>query len=126
VEVLPLDTNRGPSFPGRQVRLGFRKPTLSTCSDEVLAALAHLTAKSSKQVFTVSEVFDKMVESGTTYAEGTVFKTMQTMKVPATRPPYTRLERVGRQGFRLKEVLRDNGSDNEYRRERPEMLAPDS
>ena len=60
--------------------------------------------ESSKQVFTVRVVFDKMVECGTTYEEGTVFKTMQRMKEPPTRPPYTCLERVGRQGFRLAEA----------------------
>jgi hypothetical protein len=69
VEALPPDTNRGPSFPGRQICLGFRKPALSTCRDEVVAALTRLTAKSSKQVFTVLEVFEKMTECGTTYAE---------------------------------------------------------
>jgi hypothetical protein len=56
---------------------------------------------------------------------GTVFKTMQRMKEPPGRPPYTCLERVGKQGFRLKEVLRGNRSDK-HRRERPEMPAPDS
>ena len=103
MEVLPPDTNRGPSFPGRQVRLGFRKPALSTCRDAVLAAITSLSAKSRKEVFTVREVFDEMTGSGTTYAEGTVFKTMQRMKEPPTRPPYTRLERIDRQGFRLLE-----------------------
>jgi hypothetical protein len=106
VEVLPPDTNRGPSFPGRQVRLGFRKPALSTCRDEVLAALTTLSVESSKQVFTVRDVFEKMAKCGTTYAEATVFKTMQRMKEPTTRLPYTRIERVGRQGFRLVELLR--------------------
>ena len=105
MEVLPPDTNNGPSFPGRQVRLGFRRPALSTCRDEVLAAITSLSAESSKQVFTVREVFDKMAECGTTYAESTVFKTMQRMKVSPTRPPYTRLERVDRHGFRLLEPL---------------------
>jgi hypothetical protein len=42
-----------------------------------------------------------MLATGTSYAETTVFKTMQRMKAPAERPPYTRLERVGREGFRL-------------------------
>ncbi len=41
-----------------------------------------------------------MTECGTTYAESTVFKTMQRMKAPEG-PAYTRLDRVGRQGFRL-------------------------
>jgi len=63
VEVLPPDTNRGPSFPGRQVRLGFRKPALSSCRDEVLAAITGLTAKSRQLVFTVREVFDEMTRS---------------------------------------------------------------
>jgi hypothetical protein len=105
VEV-PLHTNRGPSFPGRQVRFGFRKPALSTCRDEVLAALTTLSAESSKRVFTVREVFEKMAECDTRYAEATVFKTMQRMKEPSTRPPYACLERVGRQGLRLVGALR--------------------
>jgi hypothetical protein len=105
VEVLPPDTNRGPTFPGRQFRLGFRRPALSTCRDEVLAAITSLSGAPRKQVFTVREVFDRMAECGTTYAEGTVFKTMQRMKEPPTRPPYMRLERVDRQGFRLLEPL---------------------
>jgi hypothetical protein len=46
-----------------------------------------------------------MTGYGTTYAERTVFKTMQRMKEPPTRPPYMRLERVDRQGFRLLEAL---------------------
>jgi hypothetical protein len=106
LEVLPPDTNRDPSFPGRQIFLGFRKPAISTCRDEVLAALTRLSAESSKQVFTVREVFDKMTECGTIYAESTVFKTMQRMKEAPGRPPYTRLQRVGRQGFRLVELER--------------------
>jgi hypothetical protein len=40
-----------------------------------------------------------MVTAGTTYAESTVFKTMQRMKAPPTRPPYIRLERSGPEGF---------------------------
>ena len=43
---------------------------------------------------------------GTIYAESTVFKTMQRMKEAPGRPPYTRLQRVGRQGFRLVELER--------------------
>jgi len=105
VEVLPPDTNRGPTFPSRQFRLGFRRPTLSTCRDEVLAAITSLSGAPRKQVFTVREVFDRMAECGTTYAEGTVVKTMQRMKEPPTRPPYLRLERVDRQGCRLLEPL---------------------
>jgi hypothetical protein len=115
VEVLPPDTNHGPSFPGRQIHLGFRRPALSACRDEVLAAITGLSANSSKQVFTVREVFNEMTGCGAAYAESTVFKTMQRMKEPPARPPYTHLERVGRQGFRLKAVLRENGSRNPRR-----------
>jgi len=71
----------------------------------VTEAVTSLSAESSKQVFTIREVFNKMAEFGTTYAEGAVFKTMQRMKEPPTRPPYTRLERVDGQGFRLLERL---------------------
>jgi len=53
VEVLPPDTNRGPTFPGRQFRLGFRRPALSTCRDEVLAAITSLSGAPRKQVLDV-------------------------------------------------------------------------
>lgn len=42
-----------------------------------------------------------MTARGTSYAEPTVFKTMQRMKDTPVRPPYERLERVGRAGLRL-------------------------
>jgi hypothetical protein len=42
-----------------------------------------------------------MMLAGTAYAEATVFKTMQRMKEPPVRPPFVRLERLGRAGFRL-------------------------
>ncbi|MHB1488081.1 MAG: hypothetical protein ACYCZM_11080 [Acidimicrobiales bacterium] len=98
---MPPDPNRGLSFPGRWVRLGGRKAALPACRDEVLEALEALSARSGRQVFTVREVFVKMAECGTRYAVSTVLKTMQRMKEPPTRPPYTHLERVGRQGFWL-------------------------
>jgi hypothetical protein len=59
----------------------------STCRDEVLGAITSLSVKSCKQQFMVRQVFDEMTGSGTAYAEGTVFKTMQPMKRPPTRPP---------------------------------------
>lgn len=101
VEVVPPDPNRGSSLAGRWVRLGGRKTALPACRDEVLAALEALSARSGRQVFTVREVFVEMAEGGTGYAESTVLKTMQRMKEPPTRPPYTHLERVARKGFRL-------------------------
>jgi hypothetical protein len=63
----------------------------------VLAALSALA----QQTFTVREVYGEMTVRGTLYAEPTVFKAMQRMKETPVRPPYERLERVGREGFRL-------------------------
>ncbi len=105
VEMVPPDTNRGPSFAGEPVRLGGRKATLPTCRDEVLSALVVLSERAGKrggeQIFTVRQVHAEMVAKGTKYAQVTVFKTMQRMKEEPVRPPYGRLERVGRQGFQL-------------------------
>ena len=100
--VVPPNTNRGPSFTGRPVRLDGRKPGwLPVCRAEVLAAFAALSARSGRQLFTVREVYAEMRECGTSYAEATVSKTMQRMEELPTRLPYVRLERVGRRGFRL-------------------------
>jgi len=49
----------------------------------------------------VREVYEEMVARGTVYAEPTVFQTMQSVKNTTARPPYERLEHVGREGFRL-------------------------
>ena len=54
-----------------------------------------------REVFTVREVYAEMVAQGTAYVESTAYITMQRMKEPAVRPPYARLERVGKQGFRF-------------------------
>lgn len=104
VEVMPPDTNHRSSFAGQRLRLGGRKPAASSCRDEVVAALARLAALDRKQVFTVREVYAEMMATGTSYAESTVFKTMQRMKGLAGRSPYARLERVGKEGFRLLNV----------------------
>lgn len=66
-----------------------------------MGAVCALTERTEKQVFTVREVYAEMLAQGTSYAEPTVFKTMQRMKVPPGRPPHTRFDRVGREGFRL-------------------------
>ena len=63
-----------------------------------------LSARDSKQVFTVREVNVEMQATGSSYAESTVFKTMQRMKEPAARPPYAQLERGATGGFRLLRV----------------------
>jgi hypothetical protein len=107
---MPPDKNRSPSFAGQAIRLGGRKSVAPTCRDEVLAALAALEMRAAGRVFTVREVYAEMVATGTRYAELTVFKTMQRMKVLSTRPPYARLERVGGQGFRLADETSTNRS----------------
>jgi hypothetical protein len=53
------------------------------------------------QVFTVRDVLTEMCAAGTKYEKSTVFKTMQRMKAAMERPPFVRLERAGRNGFRL-------------------------
>ena len=99
--MVPPDTNRSPNVPGREIQLGGRKPSASSCRDEVVAALSALAARDTRSLFTVRNVYTEMVAGGTRYAESTVFKTMQRMKEPAVRPPYTRLERIAREGFRI-------------------------
>jgi hypothetical protein len=101
---MPPDTNRGSSFAGQRLQLGGRKPAGSSCRDEVVAALAVLAARDGKQAFTVREVYVEMLATGTSYAESTVFKTMQRMREPAARPPYAELERGTTEGFRLLRV----------------------
>lgn len=98
--MVPPDTNPSPSFAGQPVRVGGRKPTASSCRDEVLAALYAQSARTGSQAFNVREVFAEMLDRGTLYAEPTVFKTVQRMKATPLRPPYARLERVGTKAFR--------------------------
>lgn len=100
--MVPPNTNRGPGFAEQPVRLGGRKPVASSCRDEVVVALEAFVARNGKQVFTAHEVYAEMQASGTAYAERTVLKTMQRMKEPPVRPPFVRLDRGGRAGFRLK------------------------
>lgn len=66
----------------------------------MLVALSALVERNGRQAFTVREVYAEMTARGTSYAEPTVFKTMQRMKERPVRPPYAYLERVGREGFR--------------------------
>ena len=74
VEMVPPDTNRGPSVAGREIRLGGRKPSASSCRDEVVAALCALTAPDTRSLITVREVYTEMVAGGTRYAESTVLR----------------------------------------------------
>ena len=101
MEVRPPDTNRGPSVGGGWIRLGDRKLAGGSCRDEVVAAIRLLAERTGQQVFTVPEVYAEMVAAGTGYAESTVFKTIQRMKVPPERPPFVRLQNVEPCGFRL-------------------------
>jgi hypothetical protein len=98
---MPPNTNRGPAVGGGWVRLGGRKLAAGSCRDEVVAALESLQALPGADVVTVRDVYAEMMRAGTRYAESTVFKTMQRMKSPPERPPYIRLERAGREGFRV-------------------------
>lgn len=101
MEMVPPDTNRRSSFAGQRFRLGGRRPAARSCPDEVVAALSGLAILDGKQVFTVREVYEQMLTTGTSYTESTVFKTMQRMKAPPARPPYVQLERVATGGFQL-------------------------
>jgi hypothetical protein len=94
------DTNRGPTVPGGWVRLGGRRPVEAACRDEVAASLGVLWDRTGQQVFTACEVYAEMLAAGTRFAESTVFKTMQRMKVPAGRAPWIVLEQTGA-GFRV-------------------------
>jgi len=98
---MPPNTNRGPTLAGGWFRLGGRKPAEARCRDEVLAALGRLGDRTGQKVFTVRSVYAEMLAAGTAYAESTVFKTMQRMKDPPKRAPYVRLERAGKEGFRI-------------------------
>jgi hypothetical protein len=71
-----------------------------SCRDEVAATLAELQDRTGQQVFTVREVCGEMLAAGTSYAESTVFTTMQRMKAQAGRAPWIILEQTGG-GFRL-------------------------
>lgn len=101
VEMAPPDTNRRPSIAGQAIRLGGRAPAAASCRDEVLAALSALAERSGRQTFTVRQVYGERAARGTSYTEPFVFKTIQRMKEAPVRPPHERLERVGREGFRL-------------------------
>ena len=98
---MPPNTNRGPSIGGGWVRLGARKLAGGSCRDEIVAAIQVLEGRRGGQVFTVREVYAVMAAAGTRYVESTVFRTMERMKAPPERAPFIRLERAGREGFRL-------------------------
>jgi hypothetical protein len=78
-----------------------RKRTLPNCRDEVLIALEMLIAEHGDRPFPAREIYTRMLELGTTYAELTAYTAMQRMKLPDPRMPGVELARVGRQGFRL-------------------------
>ena len=101
MEVMPPDTNRGPTVAGGWVRLTGRMPADGSCRAEVAAAVSVLSARDGRSAFTVRDVYGQMVAAGTVYAETTVFKTMQRMKEAPKRPPMIQLERVAGDGFRI-------------------------
>jgi len=74
---------------------------VSKCRHEIAAALVGLTERTGEGAFTGGQIYAEMVSAGTEYSKSAVLKTLQRMKEAPIRPPYERLERVGRSGFRL-------------------------
>jgi hypothetical protein len=85
LEAVAPDPNHRPSLVGPQVQLGAPKTAMSSCREEVLAAVAILCRHSGDRVCTVREGYAERVEGGTEYPEVTVFKTMQRMLEPPTQ-----------------------------------------
>jgi len=106
-EVMPPNTNRGPSVGGGWIRLGARKLAGGSCRDEVVAALHVLCARTGTQMFTVRDVYAEMLAAGTAYAESTVFKMMQRMKEAPKCPPTVQRERAEPDGFRVVDAYAD-------------------
>jgi len=96
---MPLHTNTRLVVPGPVLPLRERKPSRPTCRDEVLAAISRLMERTGDDAFSVARVFAEMSRVGTRYKESAVYKTMQRMKTACDEGC---LERVGRQGFRLR------------------------
>ncbi len=67
-----------------------------------------LMERTGEEVFTVTRVFTEMGSVGNSYKHSAVYKTMQRMKAPDHRSAIA-LERVGRQGFRLRTGAGDSG-----------------
>jgi hypothetical protein len=103
VEVTYPNTNHWAAIPGRRIKLGRRRLAALSCRDEVLSAIVALGEREGRDVFTVRQVYAEMQSRDTDYAWSTVLKTMQRMKDEPIRPPYERLERIPRKGFRLLE-----------------------
>jgi hypothetical protein len=78
---MPPNTNRGPAVDAGWVRLGGRKLAHGSCREEVVAVIGLLGERTGQQVFPVAEVYAEMVAAGTRYAESTIFKTMQRIRL---------------------------------------------
>ena len=101
MELTGTNPKNGPATSTSDFSLATRKRTLPNCRDEIVTALESLIAEHGHRSFLVREVYERMVAIGTSYAELTVYKAMQRMKLSDPRLPGIRLERVGAGGFRL-------------------------
>lgn len=113
VVMMPPNTNRSRSFPGDPVRVGRHRFTAPTCREAVVDALDALLLRTGGDTFTVRQVHAEILAAGARYAESTTFKTMQRMKQEPARPPFARLERVGRAGFRVVDAGQRCGAADE-------------
>ena len=77
------------------------RKAVSTCRDEVVAAVMALTERTAGVASTGGQIYAEMVATGMRHPKSTVLKTIQRMKGLPSRPPYVQLERVGTSGFRL-------------------------
>ncbi len=101
MEVILTNPKNGPAVATSDFSLSTRRRTLPNCRDEIVTALESLIAEHGYRPFLVREVYERMAALGTSYAELTVYKAMQRMKLPDPRLPGLRLERVDTAGFRL-------------------------
>jgi hypothetical protein len=109
VEVMPLRTNRGQTVEiginGQLIRVGPLPRSQPNCRDEVISALEELIEQHGDRSFTAREVYEQMLERGTSYAELTVCAAMQRMKKADPRRPDVKLERTGKSGLALVRVV---------------------
>ena len=105
---MPLRTNKGSqvegAINGQLIHVGPLPRTLPNCRDEVIAAFEELIERHGDRPFTAREVYKRMRERSTSYAELTACTAMKRMKESDPRRPDISLARVGKTGFRLVRV----------------------
>jgi hypothetical protein len=102
---MPLRTNKGSAvvcrINGQLSRIGPLPRTLPNCRDEVIEAFEALIARDGDRPFSPHEIYAQMLGRGTKYAELTVYKAMQRMKLPDPRRADVLLVRSKCGGFQL-------------------------